>query len=547
MFRILALGAILAFLVFPGISRAADAPSKSAGPAIMLRLQSIDQLLIHGEYIAGLAGFDEQGKQLVGTVRAFAGDKGLEGVDIKKPFALYANLSQEITSSEVVLMVPIADKDSFLGLLKNRLALQINEGKDGLFSTEAPNNVGTIHFRFANGYVYGSYKNKEILAEAKLPKPADVVGKGDSVLALSLRIDRIPVEVRKFALGAAENFLAQGKEQPLPEETASIKAAKDKFIDSVSATLKAVLFEGEEVSLKIDVDGKKDELALELEMTAIKGSALAKDLADLKTKKSTAAGSLAASNTAMLIALNASVPASVKKLLGPAVDDLTKVGVNLLPLEAQVILEPLVKAALPTIKAGDLDTGWALLGPTAEGKFTVVNASKIAAGKAIEKAIKEAVTKLPAEIAGLIEVDADSAGDTKLHAVRIKDKLDDKARKLVGETDVWFAFRDDALFVALGPMAKEALKDALGKEPAAASLFKMEFSVGRLLPLAEVDNEKAAKKAAKEAFGDNLTGDTFTLSVDAGNSLRLRAAVKGKVIKFVAAMEKAKKENQLDK
>ena len=50
-----------------------------------------------------------------------AGPKGIEGVDINKPFVLYADLAAEIINSKAVLMVPIADKDSFLGLLKNRL------------------------------------------------------------------------------------------------------------------------------------------------------------------------------------------------------------------------------------------------------------------------------------------------------------------------------------------------------------------------------------------------------------------------------------------
>ena len=52
--------------------------------------------------------------------------------------------------------------------------------------------MGTIYFRFANGYVYGTYLSKENITVAKLAKPADVVGKGESVLELSFRIDRLP-------------------------------------------------------------------------------------------------------------------------------------------------------------------------------------------------------------------------------------------------------------------------------------------------------------------------------------------------------------------
>ena len=137
MSRFLAFGAFLALLLAPAVSFAAPATEKSTGPTVMLRVQSVEKLLDNAEYIAALAGQEEIAKQFLGFVKALADDKkGIEGIDIKKPFALYANLAPEILNSEVILMIPIADKTAFIDLLKTRLALEIKEEK-GLYSTEA--------------------------------------------------------------------------------------------------------------------------------------------------------------------------------------------------------------------------------------------------------------------------------------------------------------------------------------------------------------------------------------------------------------------------
>jgi hypothetical protein len=541
MFRILTALGLLSFLTFPILTQAADKPATSDGPAIMVRLQSIDQLLANADYISGLVGGEDSIKNMLGFVRALAGEKGIYGVDVKKPFVLYANLAQEIVNSEAVLMAPIIDKDSLMNLLQKQLGLTVTDEKDGLYSVESPNNMGTIYFRFANNYVYGTYLNKENIAVAKLPRPADVVGKGDAVLSVALRVDRLPAEMRKFALASVEEQLVKGKDEPLPPEIQSpaVKELRDKFIDSVTAGVKSALFDGQEVNLKIDVDSKKDELALEIEMTAVKGSDLAKEIAALKTKKSLGLGGVSARDAAALIAVNSSLPESLKKVLGPAIDDVVKAGMQQIPGDALPIVEPVIKAALPTLKAGDFDAGFAILGPDAQNLYTIVLAGKVEAGKSLEKAIKEAIGKSPPEVRDLIGVDADTIGDTKLHQIKVKDKLDDKARKVVGESDGWLALRDDLAVVAMGPKAKDAIKQALSSQAVSGPVMKMELFVSRLLPLAELTDEKAAKTAAQKAF-KTPNSDTFVLTVEGGESLRVRGAMKGQIITFGVLMDKAK-------
>jgi hypothetical protein len=541
MSRFLACAAFLALLAAPAAARAADAD----GPTVMLRLQSVEKILDNAEYIAALVGQEDAAKQVLGFVRALSGEKGIEGIDTKRGFALYANLAEKLEESQLVLMIPVADQDAFVNLLKTKgkdfLQLDLKEEKGGLYSVSAPAAPFPIYFRFANKYVYGTIQNRDNIDPKKLPKPEDVVGKGESLIDLTFRVDRIPEQMKTFALAGLESGLGEAKKQALPLDTQQTRQLRDEFVDSVSRGLKSILTDGKGISLKIDIDPKKDELALAFEMTAKDGSDLARDFAAIKTKKSVALGSLASPKAAATLALNLSLPDSVKKVLGPVVDDAVKAGLDMAPGEIQTAVEPLVKALVPTLKAGDLDVGVAMLGPDAKSHYTLLLAGKIKDGKTVEKEVKALVGKLPEPIKSAFEIDADTVGGTKVHSVKVKDQLDDKAKKIFGDTDLWLAFRDDAILVAFGPEAKAALKDALDQTPATGPLVKVEVSVKRLVALAEAGDEKAARKAAKEAFGSDAAGDTITVALEGGEKLSFRAAMKGKVLKFFVLLDKAKK------
>ena len=544
MTRFFALGTLLLLLTAPAVSPAADKTVKTDGPTLMVRLQSINSLLDNAEYIAGLAGQEETAKQVLGFVKALSsGDKGIEGVDTKRPFVLYANIVEEVSESEGVVMIPIADKDSFLALLKgDKLKLAVTDEKDGLYSVKVDQAPAPIYFRFANDYVYGTFKNRENVDVKKLPKPEEVVGKSDSVLSIGFRVDRMPEEVKKFALGALETALAQAKDQPLPNETDSLKAVKVKAIDSLAGGIKSILFEGKEITFHLDLQPKKDEIAIEFEISAKEGSHLAKDFADLKSKKSIAFGSLVSSKSAIAMAWNLSVPASVKKVIGPAIDEAVKNALGMAPGEVQEAIEPLVKAIMPTLKAGDLDGGFMMAGPDAKNLYTLVIAAKLAEGKEVEKAIKELVKKIPEPVGSAFELESATAGEYKLHKMSLSNvPVDEKAKKLFGESDLWFAFRDDAVLFAFGPNGKEALTEAIGKKAATGPVAKLELAVTRLLPLAEAQDAKSAQEVAKKVFGKEVTGDTLAFSVEGGDSLHIRVAVKGKVIRYAVLSDQAKK------
>src|SRR5437763_9126042 len=91
LFRLAALAAVL--LTAPVASAAPDKKdSADKGPAVLVRVQSINDLIKTGEYIRTLLPEDmaEFVKQGLDTFKAFIDDKkGFEGIDVKHPIGLY--------------------------------------------------------------------------------------------------------------------------------------------------------------------------------------------------------------------------------------------------------------------------------------------------------------------------------------------------------------------------------------------------------------------------------------------------------------------------
>ena len=109
----------LALLCLVAVAPAARAEDKkSDSPSLVIRVQSIDSLLDNFKYLAGLAGREEEAKQVEGLIKSVAGDKGLEGIDTKSPFGIYGSVGADGFDSSAVGMIPVADETAFLDLLE---------------------------------------------------------------------------------------------------------------------------------------------------------------------------------------------------------------------------------------------------------------------------------------------------------------------------------------------------------------------------------------------------------------------------------------------
>jgi hypothetical protein len=548
--RLSRFAALAVALAIPAAAPAQDKKTdakKSDGPSVLVRVQSVNDLIKTAEYIGTLLPEEpaEKVKQGADFVKSLIDEKkGIEGIDVKHAIGLYATLTPEVTTSPVVALIPVADWDTVIAALKNRAMLEIKE-KDGLYETTPPQSPFVVYFRYANDYAYVTINDPENINPKNLPKPADVLGggKAEHLISASVRIDRLPDQMKKMALGAIENKLAELKEQAIPDETKAIKAFKEKGIDEVAANLKSLLDGGEEVALRLNVDTQGSEVSFELELKGTSGSKLAKDIASIREHKSVVGGAIAPKDAAASVNISVALGASLKELFPPVVDDVleqAKKKANI-PGEIQTKAEPLLKALLPTVKAGELDFGAALHGPDKGDKYTAVVGVKLVDGKKVEEAIKEIVKKeLPPEASGLFELDAEKLdGGAMLHVVKVGQFIDEKGQKILGKSDLYVTFRDDLLVAAIGPGAKEALKKAVASKPADVGVFQLQAALSKLVPVMGDDAGQlaAAKKIAEKVFGKGAAGaDTVRFAVEGGDSLKVKIAAKGKAIQFLAEL-----------
>src|SRR5262245_45522458 len=83
--------ALLCLIAVPAVAYPDSVAEQAKKPGLVVRVQSIDELLANVRYLAGLVGQEEQAKQIEGFLKSMAGPKGLEGIDTKRPIGLYGN------------------------------------------------------------------------------------------------------------------------------------------------------------------------------------------------------------------------------------------------------------------------------------------------------------------------------------------------------------------------------------------------------------------------------------------------------------------------
>src|SRR5262249_10103721 len=129
-----------------------------------------------------------------------------------------------------------------------------------------------------------------------------------------------PENLKELALGNMDNHLAAAKEKEVPNETELQKQFRTALIDEMGARIKSLLKDGGEVKLRLDVNAKAADLSLSLSGAGKAGSAPATTIKDLGQVRSITA-SVIGPNSAMNGVLNLSLPAKLRQLLGPVIEE----------------------------------------------------------------------------------------------------------------------------------------------------------------------------------------------------------------------------------
>jgi hypothetical protein len=204
------------------------------------------------------------------------------------------------------------------------------------------------------------------------------------------------------------------------------------------------------------------------------------------------------------------------------------------------LAEKLIKAISPTLKAGELDLGFAFRGPARDDKYTMLLGIKVKnaadAGRTITEVFQEVLKHVPEEERGKIKLNALKVGDLNVHRLDFQAQYDEKARKIFGESPLLVAFSDKAFLVAVGPEAEAALKQAASASPAPAPLVRLELNYARLYQLGVLSD--ADRKLAKKILGNGEAG-VLSLTVQGGPSVSVRLDANMGLLQFFAEKNKA--------
>jgi hypothetical protein len=535
--RLLPCVALLGLVVLPGTARPADA-KKPAEPAVVVRVQSLDELMSNFRYLATLAGREEEAKQLEGILKEKAGGpKGLEGIDAKRPAGLYAIFGEGGPADIAAIgLIPVADEKAFLGLIEN-LGYKATKDKDDVYLVAGENLPVPVYFRFVHKHAYVTALNREALLDKdKILTPDKVLpARQSEVLSLTVRIDQVPKNLRDIAIGQVEQQLDAAKSEKKPDESPAEHAARVEFTEQLKNQVVAVLRDGRELALRLNVDQKGQELSAELGIGGQANSALAQQISRLGQEKSLVAG-LIGSDSVMSLLVDLPLDPKLAQAMQAVMRENIQKEIEKQPdIQKKDQAAKLYKAFGPALKFTDFDWAFDLRGPHKDGLYTLVGGLKVADGAALDKAVRDVVKDLPEKERGQFHLDVEKAGDVSIHGIDVKG-ADEGFRKSFGDGPAYFAVRSDAAFLAAGHDALSALKQALKVAPRAGKPVQVEVSMARLADAMAKEKPEAPKAAAK-AFGQDKGADKVRFVLEAGQELKLRLVVKAPVLKFLHLME----------
>ncbi|HEY1377360.1 MAG TPA: hypothetical protein VGF55_11230, partial [Gemmataceae bacterium] len=414
------------------------------------------------------------------------------------------------------------------------------KGDDGVYTVAIPGAPVEGFMTVADGYAYVTARDKGPIAAGKRLAAAKLLaGNENALVAATLRLDTIDPNLKQIALGALENQKEEAKNRKVGSELPAQKKLREQTIDFAFQRFQSVLTDGKAVDFELILDRKTDDLTAQLTMTAKAGSPLAQEIAGVSGRTSRF-GPLA--GAAAQAALNVAVPPTLRDALASALDEGFKQEQARQKDAAKRDLAKKVYDTLaPTLKAGQLDAFGGLAGPDAGGKYTLFGGIKLVDAPAVEKLARDLVPQIPdAKAKEAIKLDAETVNGVKVHKV-VPTDLDAEAKRIFGpDSTALIAFPQDAVVAAFGADPGGVLRQVLAGTGHAGGPFRGEASVSKLAGL-DKDHPAAARKAAQEAFGSPPRGDVIRVTVEGGPALKVRASMKGQVIKFGAKMDEATK------
>jgi hypothetical protein len=533
-------------VVMIGLSALAAAPVARAGdkvaadePTVVIRVKSLDTVLQNFKVLASLLGREQAADDIQALIKAKVGAKGLQGVDLSRPFGAYVRFGKELEDLNGAVLIPVADQPAFLAGLEN-IGLSPAKGKDGIYTLQTKLNID-LYLRFAKNYAFVSGINTENLSEKNLLDPAKVLaGPADSVISATVRLDQVPDPAKLLVMAQLEQNLQNEQDKAIQGETPAQKEFRKVTLRHLAKVVSDVLKEGQRVRLDIALDKDKKDLAVRFSLSANGGTDLARTIESAGRNKSAFAG-LMTHNAALRGSVGTAFPPAMHKAFANAIEEAADKAIAGLGTESKrKQAQSLINAVMPTVKAGQLDAFFGMTGPV-DKHYTLLAAVKVANGDELGAVVHELIVgelkNLSAEQKQKIQLDVASVGTVKIHKFELPP--DAKTGKVIedlpGDPNLYVAFRKDAVLLAIGQNSLATLKEAIAvDQPGPVPVALFDFDVARIAPsLAQTPEQRAL---AAKLFPSGKEGK-IRVAVEGGETLTLRLNIGLDVLEFFAKMK----------
>ncbi len=510
----LACGLALALTTATRVAVAQDAAPPAAPPAAepaapqpvaIIAISSYEQLMQDADFIGSLVGMPGGSQMVEGHLNQATNGKGLAGLDKTKPIGAVVDMASFFPNA--ALYLPVSDQAALLEALAPL----------GIAGRDMGNGVTQVNALGQDGYAVTTSgwmlvgMNPDSL-KTMPPDPSDVLGPlvAQYDVAIQINVQNIPQAMRQQGIETMSR--TTGSMTKMPEESdADFEARKGALQSQIDATGQ-MLRELQSVTLGLAVGGPTQNVALDINMVAVPGSAMATEFAEgaaattnfagFNQPEAAAtlsfAGKVSGANAAQAENVIASFRAEVLRDIEKEEESLRQ------PLRDG--LGQILDALLETVKAGSIDGGAVVkMGPSSG---TVVIGGLITDPKKIENGLKklsEALAGRSTERMAPIAWAAETHGDITFHTTQIK-VADAEAKALFGDqADLVVGLGGQSAYVALGRDAAAALKAVIDASAAAPATpvkpMELTVSLSRVLESLKTIAPEQERAAIEMAAG----------------------------------------------
>lgn len=474
----LGLPAAIMAILFSALVTATPTRALAQKPVVLVTLSNLDELFGDFGYMAENLGFAQVGQ--MGTMMA---GQFTEGLDSTKPIGVV--VTNENGEMKPLVMLPIKDLKQFLAGLEEQIGEPRDAG-EGILELAGP---VPVYVKEKGGWAYVSQTTDDL--EKVHPDPMKLLGNIAGKYDISIRayVQNIPEEYREMAIAQIrEGVEMQLDSLPESDET----DAQRKMIENAIKQYED-LFEGlDRMTIGIGIEPEGQKAVIDMNMTSVPGTTLAKRMDLMNDLKSRFGGFLMNDAAVTFQGIAKMLPEDAENTLSSldavtpqimnGIDDDDNIG-DVEKDAIKKIAATLLDAFRDTVKTGKIDMGMALL---LEQKFAMVAGMGVADGAKVEAAIKDASEAIDSDKV-TFNLGADQHAGVRMHKMSIKTpEGDEKAQQLIGENlDVTFGIADKSVYVAAGDKAAEYLRKAIDSSASVAGKnvlpMRMRVSVAEIM------------------------------------------------------------------